>query len=268
MQVGHSYENQKVRIMCLGDSITSGSHSSTSYRYYLYKSLLSDGYTDFIFVGSMTGVSDSSGAIPTDWDSTHEGHPGWTAEQIVTGSGARSGWAAGKLSGPGGWAKVYRPDIALVDLGLNDLSRRKSPKDAVESVGKVIDSLRAANSRIDIALAAVTPEWSQEPGYNEIPDFNNLIRTLALQKTTLTSPIFLVDLNTGIDPNTDLVDGVHPGDPAHKKISDRWLPIVEEMINRVKADRRKRNTTFTTQPSDKKQRKLSDDAKGVASFNE
>jgi hypothetical protein len=65
---------------------------------------------------------------------------------------------------------------------------------------------------------------------------------MALKKTTLTSPIYLVDLNTGIDVDSDLVDGVHPNDGGHQKLSERWLPIVQQMIDRAILDRRHRKT--------------------------
>lgn len=237
MQIDPPGDDLQIRIMALGDSITGGSHSSTSYRYYLSKQLKEAGYDKVTFVGSLKGITDGFAPPDTNWEMNHEGHPGWRADQIEMGTGFRRDWAAGKLGGPAGWARVYRPDIVLIDLGLNDLSQGRSPRQAVESIGQAIDTLRRANPTVAVALAEVTPEWTQEPGYNLIGDLNEEIRIMALRKTRLTSPVMVVDLNSGIDVDHDLVDGVHPNDDGHKIIASRWLPVVERLIGFVAAQR-------------------------------
>lgn len=235
--VGPQATSNVIRIMPLGDSVTGGSKSTTSYRYFLSRSLRKDGYSDVSFVGSLNGVTDGNEPPDPVWESRHEGHPGWTAADIVNGSDEHRDWMRGKLSGSGGWGRVYRPDIALVDLGLNDLSRGFGPKLAASNVAKVIDALRSANPHIAIALAEVTPEWNNEPGYDQIPQLNDLLRLLALRKTTYQSPITIVDLFDGMDVNVDLIDGVHPTDAGHQKIAEAWLPVVESLIMRARSKR-------------------------------
>ncbi|MDR3707889.1 MAG: SGNH/GDSL hydrolase family protein [Capsulimonadaceae bacterium] len=235
LAVSPTTTERRLRIMALGDSITGGTKSSTSYRYYLSKSLRESNFAPFSFVGSLDGIAFGQPPPDTDWDMRHEGHPGWTAEEIVQGTLDRRDWKAGKLGGAGGWANVYQPDVVLLDIGLNDLSQGRSPKQAAASVGQVVDALRKANPYVAIALAQVTPEWDGEFGSRGVPEFNDRLQLLALKKTTLASPIVVVDLYTGIDPIRDLVDGVHPTDDCHRKLADRWLPAVEHLASIVLA---------------------------------
>ena len=100
--VGSTPTDIKVKIMALGDSVTGGSKSSSSYRYFLSKQLRSDGYNDISFVGSLHGVTDAVSQPAGTWDRDHEGHPGWTAGDIVDGSQDRRAWSCGKLTGSGG----------------------------------------------------------------------------------------------------------------------------------------------------------------------
>jgi len=239
--VGPPATDTNIRIMPLGDSITGGSHSSTSYRYYLSKALQQDGFNSVIFVGSLHGITDGSPAPDDNWEMDHEGHPGWRADQIDSGTGARIDWAAGKLGGEAGWARVYKPDIVLIDLGLNDLSQGRGPSQTVTSLGHTIDTLRRSNPGVAIILAQVTPEWPSEPGYSRIGELNDRIRILAQEKNRLNSPVDTVDLNSCIDVDRDLVDGVHPNDYGHKKLASCWLPAVEHMISIVMTRRAGQN---------------------------
>ena len=91
--------------MSLGDSITESAAGQASYRYYLWKSALGQGYK-LDLVGSQHGVF---GGAPkfTDFDMHHEGHWGWTTDQI--------------LAQIKSWAVNASPDFVLIHLGHNDL---------------------------------------------------------------------------------------------------------------------------------------------------
>ena len=69
------------KIMPLGDSITrgiAGSTDDTGYRRSLYFALVGAGFpVDF--------VGNHNDGIPDDFDKNHEGHGGWTAEEIIFG---------------------------------------------------------------------------------------------------------------------------------------------------------------------------------------
>src|SRR6187399_3097989 len=69
------------RIMPLGDSITSSFAGHDSYRYWLWHSLQDAGYTNIDFVGSQRGVFGGT-PLHANFDQDHEGHTGFTADQI------------------------------------------------------------------------------------------------------------------------------------------------------------------------------------------
>ena len=96
---------ETLRIMPLGDSITTGNDSSNltpgGYRTTLFNLLSGTGY-DFGFVGSMTG---NPGPIP---DNDHEGRSGFTIEQLR------------QTVGPS--VVANQPDIILLLAGTNDVT--------------------------------------------------------------------------------------------------------------------------------------------------
>ena len=100
-----------IRIMPLGDSITSSDPSHRSFRYYLWHELLEAGYgTDF--VGSQ--IRNDFGSPPDfDFDQNHEGHVGWRTDEVLTRITA--------------WMNVAHPDVVLIHLGTNDIWQGQSP---------------------------------------------------------------------------------------------------------------------------------------------
>jgi hypothetical protein len=104
-----------VRIMTLGDSITTHISPYNSYRRPLWFSLRNAAY-NVDFTGSRR--TDDYGRLPPnpDFDLDYEGHPGWRVDNI--------------LPYLRGWADTQRPNIVLVHLGTNDLFQ-----------GQTVDSL-------------------------------------------------------------------------------------------------------------------------------
>ena len=192
------------RIMAIGDSITEAQGGHASYRYWLYKELLANGFaTDF--VGGMYGVYNGAPLYP-DFDQNHEGHWGWRADQV--------------LANIEGWARAAQPDIALVHLGTNDLFQKQTPSSTAGELGQIIDKLRAANPEVVILLAQVIPSTSSSGA--RIPELNALIPDLAAQKSTATSPVVVVDQWTGYNAAADNYDGTHPNELGEQKLAARW----------------------------------------------
>ena len=110
------------RIMPLRNSITNGNASGidpdltayyVSYRKALYDRLKAAGYVvnDNVFVGTLI-----SGDAVADFDADHEGHRGWTADEIVNGI---PGSGEGKLDE---WLIAEEPNIVLLHIGTNDIN--------------------------------------------------------------------------------------------------------------------------------------------------
>jgi len=141
-----------LKIMPLGDSITEAFSPHDSYRYWLWNALKSDGYK-VDFVGSMHGVFDGP-PKDTNFDQDHEGHVGWTADQILA-----------HLSP---WAKTYKPDIVLLHLGTNDMMLQQSVSRTVTELTKVVDTLRAANPKVSILFSKLIPNVENQAGIDKL----------------------------------------------------------------------------------------------------
>lgn len=201
-----------VRIMPLGDSITASSHGQASYRYWLWKKLVTAG-AKVDFVGSQKGVS---GGTPrySDFDQNHEGHSGWTAFQV------------GQYITQ--WARTYRPNIVLIDLGVNDLIEGKPAPWVVGQLKLIIVKLRMVNPQIKVLIAKTPPMVGYE---DQIAEFNDLIGLMAAQMNNATSQVWAVDLAAGYDIATDSGDGVHPNEYGEKKIANRFYTRILPLLS-------------------------------------
>ncbi len=221
-----------IKVMPLGDSITSGTDSTysipmSSYRCLLYKSLSLSYSVDFVgSVHGQWGIPNKNLTPPgpptycemLDWD--EEGHSGWAIYHIL--NGVPNNWP-GNLSI---WATTYTPDVVLVHLGTNNFAygppEYPAPNvdDAISQLGQVIDTLRAANPHVRILLAQILP--CSCDSLHMIPLFNARIPDLAASKAQPYSPIVVVDMNTGFNSTHFLADGVHPNQAGENKMAVRW----------------------------------------------
>jgi len=166
-------------LLPLGDSITDGGTAATSYRYHLLKLLSRAGHA-VTWTGSLSGVYDRNyGAnVSTglkwrtvrDWPDAaqvHEGHWGWTAQELLNGNSKQRQRASLHewLSMPAnGWSNSHRawPDVALVHLGTNDITQDVfilgQPVDVVtKRVAAIVEKLCETNPKMIMLLAHPIP---------------------------------------------------------------------------------------------------------------
>ena len=128
-----------IRIMPLGDSITSSIPGQASYRYWLWKLIGEAGYPAD-FVGSLWGVyDDGSAPLYPDFDANHEGHYGYRADQVLANITV--------------WAQAAAPDVVLIHLGHNDLWYAQSIDSTISEISQIIDRLHLENRSQVIAYA-------------------------------------------------------------------------------------------------------------------
>lgn len=200
-----------VRIMPLGDSITEGFAPHDSYRYWLWNALKADGYK-VDFVGSMHGVFDGT-PKDTNFDQDHEGHVGWTADQI--------------LSHLPDWAGTYKPSVVLLHLGTNDMMLHQSVTGTINELSQVIDVLRKANPRVAVLFSKLIPNVENQSGVDKL---NNRIPRLIKSKSTKASPIYLVDPTTTFNRVADEYDGIHPNDSGEQKIATQFFNVLKMVL--------------------------------------
>jgi hypothetical protein len=222
-----------LRILPLGDSITQGNNNLQTYRYDLWKDLIDAGY-GVQFVGSQTTNFGGNNPPYPDYEGqtfsdVNEGHFGWTLHDVVTGTyDSTEGRWGGSLSD---WITGYTADIALVDLGTNDINNTPPATDAamIADMTSVVDTLRTDNPNMAIFLAEIpVSAWETTPYA-----FNQGIVQLAASMTLPNSPVVAVDLTTGwvddpntANPDTDTWDWVHPNPLGESIIAQRFTDAI------------------------------------------
>ncbi|WP_432832370.1 FG-GAP-like repeat-containing protein [Dactylosporangium sp. CA-092794] len=185
-----------LRIMPLGDSITSGTGSSgmNGYRVPLQQRLRDAG-VGFDFVGSQSdGVSTA--------DTQHEGHSGWRIDEIAA---RLPDWLAG-----------YRPQVVTLHLGTNDMIQNYQTAGAVDRLGGVIDQIFAGLPQATVVVSSLVP--SRDPAIEaRIRAFNQGMSDMVQRRTDSGRHLVFVNMNA-VD-NGDLADDVHPNDAGYAKMA-------------------------------------------------
>ena len=212
----HAFAQTPVRIMPLGDSITS---SPGCWRGYLWNRLQTAGFTNIDFVG---GVNNGDGCNPGfTYDFDHEGHSGFS----ITGIADQNQLPA--------WLTAARPDVVVVHLGTNDMWGGFIPlQNKITALTKLIGQMRANNPNMKIVVAKIIP-MSPPDCPTCAPDvvaFNNALPAWAAGLTTAQSPILLADVWTGFDVVADTFDRVHPVTSGFIKMGNSFFPAVAQIL--------------------------------------
>lgn len=206
---GAEHADASVKIAPIGDSITRGGLEADSpypsYRYYLWTMLRNGGY-DVDFVGSTTEPNFQNFMFDQD----HDGYSGYTTgtladdmDRILTG---------------------YTPDIVLLYIGTNDVLHPVPMKDRIGNVDRIVSSLRQKNPNVRIVLAQISPTADAFRNTNSgLDEYNAELLSYAQRKTSVASPIVIVDMNTAWSTTMfNQEDGVHPNTEGDIQLAQRW----------------------------------------------
>ncbi len=195
------YSQPLPRIMMLGDQFTAGTTPiANSYRRYLYNFLTSRDFA-FDFVGTTTSYTS-----PMDFDSDHEGHVYYRADQILAGA-----W---------GWTSYDAPDYVLMLMGINDILQGQSAESTGQDVQLIINTLRYLNPNVKIILSHLP--YTADPVINrEIDLVNAQYNRLSYINNTGNSPIYIIS-QWDIDPATDTYDGLHLNSLGAQKMAQHF----------------------------------------------
>lgn len=195
-----------LRLMPIGDSITSGFQSSTGngYRGALWNTLVNQGnQTDF--VGSLRDG--------TTFDPDHEGHSGYRIDQIA--SLATSAVA------------TYQPNIVTLHVGSNDMGQNYQLSSAPARLASLIDQILAASPNTTVIVAQLI--CNADPAVQaRINAYNNQIPAIVQARVNAGKHVYMVSmssLNTG-----DLYDGLHPNDNGYQKMANAWNGAIQQVI--------------------------------------
>ena len=236
-------DDDVVRIMYIGDSITQGSApqagtAQDSFRRNLWNGLMTDASLPQVdFVGTRLGTStadvnscaNNTTAVDTgvyklpEFDTAHQGYWGACVDQVNTA-------LPQALSTLKAAVRDQEPDVAVIHIGTNNLHNdaANGVANAVTQLRAMIETLRAADDDITILVAQVIPYLNTEGGTEEasVAAYNAQIVSQIAPLSTAKSKVVVVDQHAGF-ATTMLRDRFHPNDQGEAVIADKWLAALK-----------------------------------------
>jgi len=192
-----SAEAAPVRVMLLGDSVTMGSSGDWTWRYRLWRHLERNG-ADVDLVGPSTDlyrVGDGPAAYADrTFDRDH--------------AAAWGRWAAHTAALVGGLVSDHRPDVLVVNLGINDLMYDTEAWVLEHRLADLVREAQAADPDLAVVLGEVTQTWLAEAG-PPARALNRALPSLAGRLTTETSAVVVAEVAAGYT-RSHTYDDTHP----------------------------------------------------------
>ena len=129
------------------------------------------------------------------------------------------------------WAVPEATDAVILELGANDALRGLDPGRAKANLDKIIVELKS--NGVEVLLAGMLAP--RNLGANYSGAFDAIYPELARKHALLLYPFFLDGV--AFDGKYNLGDGIHPNGSGVAEITRRMLPLVEQLIDRVRNKR-------------------------------
>ncbi|RYD22127.1 MAG: tandem-95 repeat protein, partial [Verrucomicrobiaceae bacterium] len=202
-----------VRIMPLGDSLTSGASNVVipgGYRNRLYTLLTNAGY-NVDYVGTKTDANN-----PTLPDKDHQGNGGSRIEELEANL---SGWVN----------SVEDPDIILLLAGTNDFSQSYNIGSAQTRLTNLIAKAATLRPFAKIIVSSLPLRTDNATFESQQVAFNASIPGIVSNQVSLGRSVSYVDMHAAWTAS-DLDDGVHPTQAGYNKMADVWFPGITNAI--------------------------------------
>ena len=199
-------DESTTKVLLFGDSITHGKDGDWTWRYRLWRQLQDAGERDIDFVGPADDLySGSSGYQDPLFDRDHASRWGTTLSEPAY--------------SPRTLGRVYVPDVAVVELGVNDLRHGATPTEVEGSMRQTVAELREAAPGIDVIVVhvpVVTVDGALE--------LNRRYDELASELDTEDERVVVARADDGFVPDptvpdSDSYDGLHPSASGELKIA-------------------------------------------------
>lgn len=268
---------EAVKILSLGDSITDGYWTSGAYRKYMYHDLEQMGY-NIDMVGPKGGNSNTFtyNGQSVSYDDNNAGYSGYAIQEMTT-KEHRSGiletiqgtWYNGQ-----NMIAAYQPDIVLLQIGTNDILSNYNDgiTDRLENLVNVILQDLDADSTVFVSTipdidAYTRADWLGSYGINAwgstqeekdqlmetvtgcIDTYNTSIYNLVLKMQSEGKNVQFADINSVVDYQTDLHDGVHPNEAGYENMGNYWAGLLNDFFQNHGTNPKPVTTTTTTQPA-------------------
>ncbi len=203
------------KILAIGDSITAGQHrvdpTPGAYRVKLWNKLVADGF-NVDFVGSQYNGPTNLG------DREHEGHPGWTIEEITT-------------LVDDGLLTTYQPDLILLMIGTNDILRGDRLSTLETELSQLLDRIADELPDANLLVSSITPLDPSIKGNTRadlVTAYNHLIPQLVEQKAAQGQQITYVNAGGSLSLQDLVSDGIHPTAAGYQQLGNSWYDAIVE----------------------------------------
>ncbi|HWO09415.1 MAG TPA: GDSL-type esterase/lipase family protein [Polyangiaceae bacterium] len=210
--------------MIVGDSISAG---PGCYKKYLLGELNTNGYTNFDFVGEY--ADDCGGGV------RHSARSCSTAAQYTQPTftlAADSCNPSGTFPGLSQLVVEYRPDLLMIQLGVNDAWGGRATDAILASYTTLVQQARAQNPNVVIAVAQIQQIRPASDGDAVFARAQQLISAIpgwARAQSQSQSPVFVADLWTDSNP-AETLDGVHPDDAGAQRMGLNWFNALRAIL--------------------------------------
>lgn len=251
---------QTVRIMCIGDSITDGYTNDYvgSYRKFIYHDLLKSG-CNVNMVGSKGSgwtpvYTDEQTGESFEFDNDNTGYSGYSIKNYSGRTGIYETLQETNC------LASEQPDIVTLQIGTNDVIDNYEIDSAGERLEIVVDYILeniSENSALFISpIPALDPnrsdvyswfdnyrhssDWQIQYDDAEaeanvkaaVENYNAQVKALAEKKNSEGKNVYYSDAALMItDVTTQLFDGVHPNNTGYKLMGQRWAEIIGDYLN-------------------------------------
>jgi acyl-CoA thioesterase-1 len=180
------------RILAFGDSLTAGYGVAPTQAFpvQLQARLRADGYDVVVDNGGVSGDTTADGLARLDWSLSDH------------------------------------PDVALVELGANDMLRGLDPKQAAANLDAILARLAAAKVKVLLLGMRSVTNWGADYQHS----FDAIYPALAKKYDVPLYPFFLDGV--ALDPALNQGDGLHPKPAGVAVIVGRVAPLVEHLLTK------------------------------------
>lgn len=154
------------------------------------------------------------------------------AEYAISGPDAIVPYPDPLATGTGNTGTTYIPDTVCLMIGINDLGDAISAAQVVADIGTMVDQIRGANPNARFFINHLLNTNQTQEMRDGVNAVNSQLAALAAAKNNAspTSPIWVVDANTGFNPVTMTYDNIHPNATGEQHVGDRMaaaLGVIE-----------------------------------------
>lgn len=249
----HAEEKEnKVKVMCFGDSITDGFWLPGGYRNTLCSLLTEQGRAERVdFVGPNWGGS--------GYDPQHAGYSGFSINDIAQ-ADSISGQRTGISGFAGSLMDNYQPDAVMLQIGTNDILSLYDLEHLGERLEPLVCCITEKLPENGILWLATLPVmdatntlyiseyyFDTEKMDAAVDLCNGQIRALAKKMQAEGKPVQLAEINKLLT-KADLFDGVHPSEEGYRKMGQFWYEKLAAYLDGEAAVTDPQETTDTTAP--------------------